>query len=106
MAKSNKKQDSFKEFFRKTALPVMLLKVRNMVEDAVKRLQDSVERTVSFTIKKITALGLVLFGVVFFLVGLGKIMDGVLLLPPGMGFIIIGLIVMVIGFIINTFAKR
>ena len=106
MVTNNKKQDSFKEFFKKTAIPTMLLKLRTIVENATKRIQESVEKTVSFTIKKISALALVLFGLIFFLVGLSKIVEAMLVLPSGMGFIIIGLMVMIVGFVINLFAKR
>ena len=97
MAKNSNKQDSFKEFFKKTAIPAIVFKLKNVMEDATKKIEESVQRTVSFIIKKITALSLVIFGLIFFLV---------LVLPSGVGFIMIGLVVMVIGFIINTFAKR
>lgn len=106
MAQKTKKEDTFKEFFKKTAIPTMIFKVKHMVEEATKKIQESVEHTVSFTIKKISALALILFGIIFLLFGLGKIIEAMLFLPSGMGFIIIGLVVMIIGFVINTFAKR
>lgn len=100
------KKEGFMDNLKKTIMPIFLGNLKEMVKSAIENIQESVHKTIKFTIKKIYSYFLILAGTIFFIAGASMLIENSFTLPKGSGFMITGIVVVIFGFLLNALTKR